>query len=275
MKDLKNFSTYIRDESHDESIKESLSRLGYSIVKDVIPISVIDTLKEFWLSRIIKPDKNAEVVWKPYLGERNSIGHSSDHFQHMFRAVDLPWNEPIHHLTRQLCNELNFIRNRICGLQPDYNLKYRTDNHGMYVSATYYPPGKGYLGKHSDDIEDDNLIHFVVPVTFKGLEYDSGGLFLIDKNGQHVDVDGMMKPGDILFYSGKCHHGVELIQSNRENPIGRIQIFGVPVHFLFPHQVDRMISQIPIIKFSKAKIRQTIRQSLLLMLMVKSAMLRN
>lgn len=239
-------------------VRDELSELGYSIAGNVIAHAVVDELREFWLERICRRDNNTEVVWQPYLGERNSFGFSRDDRQHMFRAVDLPWNEPIHAATRALCNELNLIRNTICGLEPDYNLKYRTDRYGMYVSATYYPLSGGYLREHVDDYDDASLVHFIVPLTFKGQEYDRGGLFLIDKNGLRIDVDDSMKPGSVLFFSGQRPHGVESPASDREHATGRLQIFGVPVHFLSPAETDRMVAEIPMVRYAKAKLRRWI-----------------
>ena len=90
------------------------------------------------------------------------------------------------------------------------------------------PHGDGYpKGK-----EKFQLLHFMLPITFKGQDYQDGGLVIFDKNDEKVDVDKIMKPGSIIFYDGIYKHGVEKIIPYEDKKIGRLAMFAVPVYFL-------------------------------------------
>ena len=57
------------------------------------------------------------------------------------------------------------------------------------------------LKKHSDphNLDSNTILHFMLPLTFKGVDYDSGGLYIIDKHGVEIDVDILTCKGDLIF----------------------------------------------------------------------------
>ena len=58
-------------------------------------------------------------------------------------------------------------------LDPFYGLSYRSDKTGIYLAVTLYPAGCGFMAKHTDP-NSFLPIHYNLPLTFKGSDYDEG-----------------------------------------------------------------------------------------------------
>ena len=124
-------------------------------------------------------------------------------------------------------------RNLAQGESEGYGLNYNPQCYGIYISTSYYIPETGFCKVHADaHSKDIPLLHFMLPITFKGIDYKSGGLFCYDKDGKKIDVDEEMKPGSIVFYDGRQEHGVDTIIPYPEKNLGRLAIFAIPTLFL-------------------------------------------
>ena len=72
--------------------------------------------------------------------------------------------------------------------------------------------------------------HDIVPLTERGrIMTNRGGMVLLDKNGRRIEADRELRLGDIIFYDASFQHGVERIVPFPARPIGRLQMFSVPV----------------------------------------------
>ena len=52
-----------------DALRSEIESYGLSIAKNVVPTSVIKTLRETWLRAYEKPAMSALVIWGPFLGE--------------------------------------------------------------------------------------------------------------------------------------------------------------------------------------------------------------
>lgn len=113
----------------------------------------------------------------------------------------------------------------------NFGLILNEQNYGVYISVSLYPDKVGMLKKHSDSHNSDSntILHFMLPLTFKGVDYDSGDLYIIDKHGIEIDVDTLTCKGDLIFFEWYCKHGVNIIQSS--NSIGRLAVFAIAYFF--------------------------------------------
>jgi len=223
---------YVRYERFDVAdVKRQIDEKGYAIVRDLVPVKWIDLIKHFWLETFANDSAKGRVVWSVYYGQKNNIGFSSDSFQHLYRAIDIPWNEPIHKETRELSLRLSALRNLVIDQDPLFGLR-AFDKIGMISSTSYYPPGQGRMEAHTDGGTGKvMLVHILVPLTFKGADYADGGLVMWDRQGKLVDVDGQLRPGDAVIYDGSLKHEVLPIVAKEGKHTGRLQMFPIPVVF--------------------------------------------
>lgn len=222
---------------------------GYVIKTKFIPHEILDEIRNFWMKRFAKFNDPTRVTWAPYLGQPNTIGYSEDKFQCLYRACDFFWNEPIDGTTRNVCLIANELRNEILGDDPEYGTRY-FDETGIFATASWYPPGKGFMQAHTDGVATtEPLIHVLVPITFRGIDYQSGGAFLINRQGIKIDIESRLRPGDVLLYDASLKHGVDRV----EGGIGRLQVFPIPSRFTHLENNPHALGRITISAYGSAK----------------------
>jgi len=224
-------------------ILHDVEKDGYKIYHNAINKEIYDKIRKFWLEYFSSDKPQKEVVRGGFfIGEENFNAFTETNFWKLFRHFDFLWNEPTHEITTKIMIELHKKRNLAIGTDEDEGLTFSPTCHGLYVSTSYYPPKIGMMEPHEDGYPKDGknllLMHFMLPVTFKGEDYEKGGLMLWDKNDNKIDVDDIMKPGSILFYLGSQKHGVEKIIPYQNKELGRLAIFAIPVIFS-KQKIDR------------------------------------
>lgn len=235
--------------------REEIKKKGYFVLSGHIDSETLRTIREFWLNHYRNNPPKDKVTWGPYLGQPNTIGFTDDGFQCLYRSCDFLWNPPLHEPTRNACLKLNAIRNQILGLEADFGRYYSSERWGVFLTTSYYPPGKGWMEAHTDGAGSDvPLVHHIAPLTFKGTDYAGGGMFLIDPEGKEIDVDSLMTPGDVVFYDASLKHGVKPIQPLPSGaPLGRLQMFAIPSQFLPADVNSTVIERIAWKTFLKTK----------------------
>jgi hypothetical protein len=244
------------------AIKTQIDANGYAVIRDLIPVKWIDTIKTHWLRRFREEKPNGRVTWTVYYGQQSPIGFSSDAFQHLFRAIDILWNPPLHKETREIGIRMSALRNLVIDQDPEFGLRF-TDSLGVCPSVSYYPAGKGMMEAHTDGGTGKvSLVHILAPLTFRGADYQGGGLRMWDRRGNEVDVDGLLHPGDAVIYDGSLKHEVLPIVGNET---GRLQMFPLPLAFRALEKDVRGLGAISILKYFYAKYAVT-RNALLIAL---------
>lgn len=236
------------------SVQTDIARAGYSIVRNVVAAENVDELRAYGFE-LLRQTGPEGVVWDPYIGEHDKVCYSEDHFQCMYRGYAFPWNVDVSRIDFKTVEELNALRLRLAkGLAADPNLEIAD----TYMTWSYYPAGKGWLDKHEDSVYSDAmLLHYIIPLTFKGEDFDSGGLYFTDRSGAVVDVDSHLKKGDVLFFDGACTHEVRQIGSSRD--IGRMQAFAIPCAFKHPEQSDRFLGGLSMTRIARIKALNLLR----------------
>ncbi len=220
-----------------EQIKTDVQNSAFKVYHNAIKTDVYDEVRSFWLDYFSKDQPQREVArGNLLLGEENFNSYTDTDFWLLYRHFDFLWNKPTHQLTTDIAIELHKIRNAALNLPIEYGLNYNPECYGFYVSTSYYPPHGGMMTAHADGhpegMKKFMLLHFMLPITFKGQDYEGGGMVVYDKNDQKVDVDKILKPGSIIFYDGAAKHGCERIIPYEDKKIGRLAMFAVPVYFL-------------------------------------------
>lgn len=206
---------------------------GFSIVKDAIPIDFIDSQRERWLPKFVKKNVDKKFVrGNLILGERNFLSYSKINAWCMYRNFEFLWNASDDNKALEVHTLIHKFRNQMQNFNEDYGLNYNNENYGIYISTSYYPLNIGKLTAHTDGHKDVPIVHYMLPFTFKGKDYEEGGLYIKDTSGNIVDVDSMVDPGDIIFFDGRQEHWVDVIKSNKKEALGRLAVFAIPTHFI-------------------------------------------
>lgn len=75
------------------------------------------------------------------------------------------------------------------------------------VTLYHYPPGIGFIPQHRDPTFNQKLIMGIACSNF-GEDYESGGIYFIDKNKNKFEVEPHIDKGDVLVSYPSLVHGV-------------------------------------------------------------------
>ena len=81
------------------------------------------------------------------------------------------------------------------------------------IQIVHYPSGAGELRSHSDPIKNQNIITGVM-LTKKGEEFNSGGNYFVDDQGNENNIEDKLDVGDSATFYGTLEHGVGVIDPN-------------------------------------------------------------
>lgn len=251
-------SSKLLEISNHEKFRDEIDKNGYYIIRDAIDKNFISQQRERWLRFFNSSLKHKKFVRGSMLmGEPNFSSYANIKPWAMYRFFEFLWNTNDDQEALEVHLNVHRVRNLIQGFSEDYGINYNKDCYGIYVSTSYYPCKVGKLEAHSDGHGDTPILHYMMPLTFKGTHYDSGGLFIEDKKGNIVDVDQTVKAGDLILFDGRCKHYVEKIDSKRSDQIGRLAVFAIPTFFDRSYSIGLIKRTLNIYLFElKQKIKQ-------------------
>lgn len=218
---------------NQSEISKELESRGFAIAKNAVSLAFVKQERERWLTFFdSKPVTRSFVRGGLIFGESNFCSYSKIPSWCMYRYFEFLWNPTRHPESLKAHTEIHKARNLIQKLPEADGLSYNSDCFGIYISTSLYPCGKGMLEAHSDGHGDKPILHYMLPLTFKGLHYESGGLNIRDKSGVAINVDDLVQPGNLIFFDGRCEHWVSTIQGGEGKTSGRLAVFSIPTHFL-------------------------------------------
>ena len=238
-----------------DAVREAIEMDGYQIIQGLVSMDDVTAIREFWLTAFRERSTAAPVIWGPHLGEQNRILFHRSSTSCLYRSYDFLWNTPIHALTRELGLKLSRMRNRIAETDLSSGETYAGDGYGIYITTSYYPPRQGWMADHEDQTDGRRHWHFILPLTFKGIDYADGGLALTDRSGRRVNIDSNMNPSSVIFYDGSLPHCVETIRCGDGQSVGRLQVFSIPTFIQRPQDSDRLVEDISMLDIVKGKLR--------------------
>lgn len=229
MSDVK--SPLTADFPKPEVIAQDIAKDGFAIYDGALDVGAVEEMKHFWADHFRNTRPRRRVLrGELRLGEENFTGYTDDKQNCLFRDIDFLWNRPSHALTRKLGEDVHRVRNLAQKFDADLGFGYRDDCYGIYVSTSCYPTGNGWMAGHTDGHKDKPILQYMACFSHKGIDYEGGGLYLVDKGGSKVDVDRRMRPGSIVFFDGRLKHGVDTIGKSLGAP-GRIASFAITTFF--------------------------------------------
>jgi hypothetical protein len=149
-------------------------------------------------------ENHYKILDRGYEGGRPEFRRLFQHFM---------WNEAGTPEIESIGKSLVHARNRIAEL--DMNMALDTDT-GYYTSysAVHYPSGKGFLGPHGD--HEDQMFEVILLLTEYGEDYEKGGLYFFDDDGEHHFVDPQTEKGDLVLAPASNFHGTYRIDPDTD-----------------------------------------------------------
>jgi hypothetical protein len=122
--------------------------------------------------------------------------------------VFFPWNQDPFDLFT-LCAPVYHMKNRLSGLPAEKFLGTAPqDGCTARLAFQVYPRGGGYLARHADPVDHHQLTVPIMQMTRKGVDFESGGLFVQMADGRDLIIDDIAEPGDVVYFNAACPHGV-------------------------------------------------------------------
>ena len=215
-----------------EDVIKKIKSNGFIVCNNVIDIDVFIEIQDYWLKRFkeINGKKlkkyNRNFIYR--LGEKNLINKTTSKDDFRLKIHEFLWND-MDGNTRSLITEMHKFSNLCNKIDEDNGLMYSDKKNVLSLSVNYYPPKNGFLSKHKDVKNTDLVFWMIFNLTFKGEHFDEGGLYLLDKNGNKIDIDNLSKPGSIIFFNGALEHGIDKISSKKN--IGKLSVFPFNTNF--------------------------------------------
>lgn len=119
-----------------------------------------------------------------------------------------PWNQNVYDLftiMRPVFEMKNlfggFERGQFLGNTP-------RDPYIARIAFLHYPRGGGTMSTHADPVGEHQLAVPILQLSQRGRDHRTGGAFAIGEDGERVDVEARMRPGDVFLMNGEVMHGV-------------------------------------------------------------------
>ena len=204
--------------------QKNLDKNGFTIINNLIKKETVSEIRNYWIDNL---NNSQSISADLCFGQAN---YTKNFFNRYQRHFDFYWNKPESKLTRNLSLQLHFIRNIFTNYDPLYGLQINDKKFGIYLAITRYPSNSGEMAVHVDP-NSYLPVHYNLPLTFKGEDYEKGGLKIM-QNNNFIDIESLINIGDMILFNGSIPHKIDMIEGKgSKSDIGRMQMFSVPTIF--------------------------------------------
>lgn len=125
-----------------------------------------------------------------------------------------PWNQNVFDLFT-LMRPIFELKNLVGGFGRDQFLgNTPRDPFIARIAFLHYPRGGGMMATHADPVGGHQLAVPVLQLSHRGHGYQTGGAFVVGADGERIDIEGRMRPGDVFLMNGEVMHGVAPIDAH-------------------------------------------------------------
>lgn len=100
----------------------------------------------------------------------------------------------------------------------------------------------GFMYEHVDGYSNTPKINITFNLTFKGTDFDDGGISVIDKQNNEIKIDEIVEPTDVAIFDGNLKHEVKKVYSSKG--IGRIGVFPIVIKFYNNQEIPHYLKKI-------------------------------
>ena len=123
---------------------------------------------------------------------------------------------------REAFRSLIEVRDLVSGLERGLQDEHLEGGAFNATRVQMYPSGGGFMSAHSDSTaaailsghSDGRFLQPVLLITQRGVDYETGGAFVVGENGESIDVELGSQSGDIIIYYERTIHGVADIDNH-------------------------------------------------------------
>jgi hypothetical protein len=127
-----------------------------------------------------------------------------------------PWNSDVFNLF-EITKNIFYLKNLINGQPKDKFMKTKPeDGCTARLSFQFYPKGIGGMNKHSDPVDHHQLTVPTLIMSKKGLDFETGGMYVENENGEYVFGDDLCEIGDVILFNAQVPHGVKIIDEHKD-----------------------------------------------------------
>jgi hypothetical protein len=211
----------------ENKFKKSIDENGFCIVKNFVDSKIVS--KKMALLRQNFDSKNdlrrtGKYFYKMPNFQRIDLGDYAQinaRFSRMFSQF--LWNEDS--LFFDEISHLIKFRNTYCNLsQENFIYKIGDEQFCDLPKLLHYPIGGGFMNMHKDGNNEYAVMNFLLALTKRGIDYDSGGAYYIDHNDEYLDAEEILDVGDLYSHNQSRLHGVKAVDS--EKPIDLTSLNG-------------------------------------------------
>jgi hypothetical protein len=206
--------------------KNSLKEHGFCIIKNFFPYEPLTKiLKNFRESFSAENDirRTGPYKYKMPNFQRLDLGDFSQvnaRFSRMWTCFS--WNsggefeEPVKRMIA--------FRNELFSLGHS---EYIYDLEGTLLcdlpKILHYPCGGGFMNRHHDIRDIPSVSNVLLSLSKRGENFESGGVYYIDKNGQFLDLEDILDIGDLYMHALETYHGVKAIDVEKNVDLTTMQ----------------------------------------------------
>ena len=203
----------INDADQIKEMRENIQRGDIYIAKNVVEKALIQRMVEYLTrvgsgslpnyKRIEKgcPNFHRMNLWDPRAFVQGCF--------HQF--VFFPWNQDVFNLF-EITRSVYYMKNLLSGNRKDKFLGMEPeDGCTSRLAFQFYPKGTGGLNKHSDPVDHHQLSVPTLTMSKKGTDFEEGGAYAENANGEKIYLDDVSEPGDVVYFNAIIPHGVEKI----------------------------------------------------------------
>lgn len=120
-----------------------------------------------------------------------------------------PWNISSLGLFNK-CMDLYRLRAGLVGKSAASFISEYDNGYAARLALQFYPENKGYFKSHRDPYEAHQVAIPTIALSKSGMDFSSGGFYLIGPQNLKVYIDPILEPGDAILFHSLIEHGVDL-----------------------------------------------------------------
>jgi hypothetical protein len=203
------------DENYISKAKNSLKEHGFCVIKNFFPYEpLVKILENFKDSFSAENDlrRTGPYKYKMPNFQRLDLGDFEAYGRFSRLWTNFTWNsggefeEPIKRM-------IDF-RNELFSLtHSEYVYEFEGNRLCDLPKILHYPCGGGFMSRHDDIRDTPSVSNVLLSLSKRGENFESGGVYYIDKNDQFLDVEGILDIGDLYMHALETHHGVKPVDA--------------------------------------------------------------